>query len=313
MSVAEDLLREKRDIETEFGPWTAHNIALAEGVFTMAPGMTGDEVKLRRIVQVVADLCGGQLAERRVLDLACLEGMYALEFAAHGAHVCAIEGRRANLAKAQFAARALSRSSVEFHRDDVRRLDESRYGRFDIVLCLGILYHLDVPDVFAFLERVHGVCDHAAVIDTHVALEARESVEHRGRTYHGRSFREHDDDASGADKESALWASLDNPHSFEFTRPSLYNLLADVGFTSVYECQVPQEPDKPATRATFVAIRGRPHPPTLTPQLADEDSRRLPEAVKSEVGTGHSGLRGAVRAAIPSPLRRIARALVGSR
>ena len=41
----------------------------------------------------------------RVLDLASLEGMYALELARRGADVVAIEGREANVEKARFAAR----------------------------------------------------------------------------------------------------------------------------------------------------------------------------------------------------------------
>ncbi|MBI3796935.1 MAG: methyltransferase domain-containing protein, partial [Deltaproteobacteria bacterium] len=83
----------------------------------------------------------------RVLDLGCLEGMYALEFAQHGAQVLGIEGRLANIEKARFAKRVLGFSNCDFVQDDVRNLSLAKYGDFDVVLCCGILYHLDAPDV----------------------------------------------------------------------------------------------------------------------------------------------------------------------
>ena len=83
------------------GPWTAHNVHLGDGVFTL--GVDKPYLKLQRLVQVAADVCGRPLADLRVLDLACLEGGFAIEFARHGATVVGIEGREANLAKARLA------------------------------------------------------------------------------------------------------------------------------------------------------------------------------------------------------------------
>ncbi len=98
---------EKAELERRHGPWTAHNLRLGDGVWTISPEPTGDEVKLRRVVQIVSDVLGGGIEGARILDLACLEGMYAIELASRGAAVVAIEGREANLAKARFAARVL--------------------------------------------------------------------------------------------------------------------------------------------------------------------------------------------------------------
>jgi hypothetical protein len=58
--------------------------------------------KLRRIVQVVTDIAGTQLHNLGVLDLACLEGGYAIEFARQGAKAVGIEGREASVMKARF-------------------------------------------------------------------------------------------------------------------------------------------------------------------------------------------------------------------
>ena len=75
----------------------------------------------------------------RILDLACLEGLFSLELAMQGARVVGVEIREGNLTKARFAAEALGVSGVEFVRDDVRNVDAGRYGRFDVILCSGIL------------------------------------------------------------------------------------------------------------------------------------------------------------------------------
>src|SRR5207237_6924907 len=123
---------------------------LGDGIYTLSAEPTGDEVKLRRVTQIVSDVLGGRFEGARILDLACLEGMYALELASRGAEVVAIEGREANLEKARFAARALG-LDVDFRLGDVRDLGRDEHGEFDVVLCLGILYHLDTPDIFEFV------------------------------------------------------------------------------------------------------------------------------------------------------------------
>src|SRR5579871_6135865 len=136
--IADEIKRKKSAIETKHGPWTAYNIDLGHGIQT-APHLSCAHLRLRRVVQTVADHAAKPWDQLRILDLASLEGIFALEFASHGARVVAIEGREANNARAQFAAEALGLSNVEFVTDDVRNLSERKYGRFDVVLCSGIL------------------------------------------------------------------------------------------------------------------------------------------------------------------------------
>lgn len=84
-----------------YGEWTAMSIYLGDGQYTLMPPKI--DYRLRRLTQIVADLVCKPLNQIRVLDLACLEGHYGLEFAQHGATVVGIEVREASLAKAQFA------------------------------------------------------------------------------------------------------------------------------------------------------------------------------------------------------------------
>ncbi|MFN2627991.1 MAG: class I SAM-dependent methyltransferase [Gaiellaceae bacterium] len=275
MTDAETVRREQGEIERRFGAWTAHNVRLAEGVYTISSEPAGDEVKLRRVTQIVSDLAGGELEGLRVLDLASLEGMYAFELARRGADVVAIEGREANIEKARFAARTLGLDSIRFLHGDVRALSRAEHGEFDVVLCLGILYHLDVPDLFELVERVSEVCRRALVVDTAVGTGGEEH-RHDGHRYRGRRLTEHTPDSTEDERLAALWSSLDNVSAVALTRASLESLLARCGFTSVYECHVPAEPAKEIDRTTLLAIKGPPVGRLLSPQPA-EDAASVPE------------------------------------
>src|SRR2546428_4832683 len=251
------LEKQKQEVVDKFGPWTASNIHLDDDLYTIGKRIEGDEIKLRRVLQVVSDTAGRPLESLRVLDLACHEGIYAIEFARHGARVVGIEGREAHIEKAKFVKDALSLDNLDVFQDDVRNLSKEKYGSFDVVLCLGILYHLDVPDVFSFIERIGEVCQDIAVIDTRIAFGPTESYTHKGTTYWGHRIQEgHHPNDTPAEKIKRYWASLDNLTSFHLSRISLYCMLSRVGFTSVYECYIPPETTKPIDRITLLAIKG---------------------------------------------------------
>ena len=280
------------EVVDRFGPWTAHSIHLGDGLHTFPPSA---DTRLRRIVQLAADMLGSPLAGRRVLDLACLEGQLGIEFALHGSQVVGIEGREANLAKARFAKEVLDLRDLQLVLGDVRDLSSERHGHFDLVLCAGILYHLDAPDAMDFLERVADVCQGLLIIDTHVSLESRASFEWRGRSYWGAFHREHGPDSSRDERLSSLWYSLENERSFHFTRNSLCNILRHVGFTTVLECLVPYEYHyegwpletgrrlEKEDRLTLVAIKGEPQtilPSPSTDATPDADRPEHPEYEK---------------------------------
>ena len=226
------IIEGKRAVEERYGAWTAHNIHLDGDLYTRADRVFGDEYKLRRVVQLIADVAGRDFGSMRVLDLGCLEGLYSIELGKRGAEVVGIEGREANIAKARFAKDVLGLENVTLEQDDVRSLTRERYGEFDVILCLGLLYHLDADDVFMLLSRIGELTRRMAIVDTHVALSGRESRSHAGEEYRGISFPEYAEDES-------LWAAIGNRTSFWPTRPSLVNALGRAGFTSVSECLAP--------------------------------------------------------------------------
>jgi hypothetical protein len=191
-----------------------------------------------------------------------------------------------NLEKSRFAQEVLGLDNITFVQDDVRNLSVEKYGRFDVVLCLGIFYHLNVPDVFHFAESIFEVCRRIAIIDTHVGLNSNKSHTYKGQTYYGWTFREHSPEATEEERLKSLWASLDNETSFWFTRPSLFNLLARTGFTSVHTCQNPAAPKKGTDSDTLLAIKGERQEILSTPTLNRLPDEQWPE--KSLVGA-HPG------------------------
>jgi SAM-dependent methyltransferase len=278
-------VRQKRDeLIAKHGPWTAHNFKLADGVYTFEDGRedfdkmkNGHAVHIRRVTQGVADMCGKRIKDLRVLDLGCLEGIYAIEFALNGAQVVGIEGREASVAKCNFAKDVYGLKNATFVQDDVRNLTVQKYGMFDVVMCFGLLYHLDAPDVFTFTQQMSDVCSRICVIDTHIATEITETRQFKGKQYSGVIYREHQDEAPQDIRLQALWASLDNAKSFWLTRPSLYNMLAESGFTSVHACMNPAIPEQYNDRDTIFALKTQPYTVLCAPETNSIPLKSWPE------------------------------------
>jgi SAM-dependent methyltransferase len=234
----------------------------------------------------------------RVLDIACAHGAYSIEFASRGAQVLGIEGRETWLEQARRSKRLAGLSNVEFVQDDVRNLGKATYGEFDVVLCLGILYHLDAPDVFEFLNGIAEVCRDFAIIETHFATTPTVSYEWRGKRYWGRSVAEHPAGATAEAKLKELGASLDNERSFWFTRASLCNISRHVGFTSVSDCRNPvanlyvgQERAFKmwGNRVTFAAIKGQAVNLFVSPETTAELEVDWPENLEEYLFERHAG------------------------
>ena len=124
----------------ELGDWF-HNIDLA-GVQTAPCHFLGDypSVKWQRFAHAVpADLSG-----RSVLDVGCNAGFYSIEMKRRGAsRVLGVDSDERYLAQARFAAEVLE-EEVEFRQLSVYDLP-SLGERFDVVLFMGVLYHLRYP------------------------------------------------------------------------------------------------------------------------------------------------------------------------
>jgi len=306
---AHKIIEKKNEIINKYGPWTAHNIHLQGEIYTIAPGIVGDEIRLRRITQCVFDMLGGNVESARILDLACLEGLFAIEFARHGANCVGIEGREANIEKGKFVKEVLSLDNLQFFQDDVRNLSSDKYGHFDAVLCLGILYHLDKPDVFAFIERLGEVCRKVCIVDTRVTLHPNMQVSYKGRAYSGRKGDEHGATDSHETKLARLWASLDNVDNFYLSRATICNALSHAGFTTVHQCLIPAEPDKPADRIAFIGVKGEPVRLFNAPLMESRARDDMPERPRREFSVTAGAIRS-MSHLLPIGMRKLGKRLI---
>jgi tRNA (mo5U34)-methyltransferase len=136
------------------GPWF-HNLRI-NGVETAPDHFLGDypAFKWARFQHVLPD----DLEGCSVLDIGCNAGFYAIEMKRRNAgRVVAVDSDPHYLRQAEFAAREAG-EAIEFHEMsvyDVARLKE----KFDLVLFMGVLYHLRHPLLALDLLHEHVVKD----------------------------------------------------------------------------------------------------------------------------------------------------------
>ena len=135
----------------ELGPWF-HDLDL-RGVRTAPDHFLFDYPggKFRRFAHVLPD----DLAGKSVLDIGCNAGFYSFEMKRRGAsRVLGIDHDERYLNQARFAAEVLGFDDVEFRLGEV--WDVAELGaRFDLVIFMGVLYHLRHPLLALDLIREH--------------------------------------------------------------------------------------------------------------------------------------------------------------
>ncbi|MGD0435880.1 MAG: methyltransferase domain-containing protein [Bryobacteraceae bacterium] len=150
---------------SERGFW--HSFELPDG--KLIRGANPLEGQKRRLAQFpIPDRLDG----KRVLDIGAWDGWFSFEMERRGADVMAIDcwdNPRFH------EIHEILRSRVDYRQLDVYELTPERIGRFDIVLFLGVLYHLKHP--LLALERVCALTTDLAAVDSFILRE-----EHRPGT-----------------------------------------------------------------------------------------------------------------------------------
>jgi tRNA (mo5U34)-methyltransferase len=139
---------------TELGDWF-HNLNL-RGVQTAPNHFLGDypRIKWQRFASAIPE----NLAGKSVLDVGCNAGFYSIEMQRRGAdRVVAIDTDEKYLAQARFAAK-VNNAEIEFRQLSVYRVADLR-EQFDLVLFMGVLYHLRHPLLALELLHEHVVAD----------------------------------------------------------------------------------------------------------------------------------------------------------
>ncbi|HEX6086503.1 MAG TPA: class I SAM-dependent methyltransferase [Thermoanaerobaculia bacterium] len=224
--------------------WTGHNIPLTASESTLGDTseLIGENRRTIAIKSLVRRWFDGSV---RVLDLGALEGGLSFEMAREGWDATGVEGRADNFRKASLIASYYALPNLRFVHKDVKELTPERDGTFDVILCCGLLYHLDepvahlrqlesllAPQGLLFLDTHVAPDEHAVRYATHEAsLSGPVTFRDGEHEYEGRWWSE----PSAGDLKERMWSAISNARSMWLSRRSLIRALYHSGFHEVHE------------------------------------------------------------------------------
>lgn len=125
------------------------------------------ETRLLMLQQAVARRFGARLAGHNAIDIACHQGWFSTKLLEWGADdVLAVDARGEHIADVELVREALRLQRLRTLQCDVHALDPARLGQFDLVLMLGLIYHLENP--IGALRQARALTRHLCVVETQV-------------------------------------------------------------------------------------------------------------------------------------------------
>ena len=231
------------------GPWTAHNILLPNGITTMPKNSNQRYLHRAYLYHHLYKTWSkprGRFDFRRptVLDIGCLEGGISIYFASMGFNTVGVDIRETNLKKAEFASKALGlQHKCKWICGDVCDASLwSSFGQFDLIICGGLLYHLDGPNIASVIDQMSRKLQNRglAVIDTNYVNKSSKIYEmDNGLKVYGQDWIEHSENDSLTERMPRSWSSLSINKAFWLTERSLCNVLVTYGFTDVMKPMYP--------------------------------------------------------------------------
>lgn len=102
--------------------------------------------RLSMLRAAIAARFGTSVAACSAIDIACHQGYFSTQLAQAGARdVLAVDARPEHVADATLIRDALGLTNMRVAQSDVHALSPATVGTFDIVLMLGLIYHLENP------------------------------------------------------------------------------------------------------------------------------------------------------------------------
>jgi tRNA (mo5U34)-methyltransferase len=125
-------------------------------------------LRFRHFMPWLVAACGGSLKGKRVLDMAGNSGFWSIQCALLGAaEVVHFDGQQRMIEEAQFLKRTIGLENLTIWPEPLDVMDATPAllgGQFDIVLNLGLLYH--VSDNLGLLERTKALSRDIILLDT---------------------------------------------------------------------------------------------------------------------------------------------------
>ena len=119
---------------------------------------------------------GRDNSELSAVDLACHQGYFSYHLGRRGfGRVLGIDARENHINDATLLCQAMGIAQFSARLSDVHRLHELNLGRFDVVLCLGLIYHLEDP--IGALRQARALCSGTCFIETQIVPGMSGSVD----------------------------------------------------------------------------------------------------------------------------------------
>lgn len=227
------------------------------------------------------------IAGQTFLDVGAADGYESRAMALAGAaQALAVEGKEAPLQIATAARDHLGLINHDVRELDARLIDTYGLDRFDVVLCFGLLYHLENP--FNVLKRLRNVTGRLLLLETHVAPRSftgllpkhiailpfdMHRVEFDGAAFEGK-FVPH------RDEHAKTKGSLDSRWSFWLTQESLVKAVTRAGF-SIFDYHFEIDSGSPDAVQKWGRTLGFGHPNTKVWLAATPSSTRQSEQVSA--------------------------------
>jgi len=101
------------------------------------------------------------------LDLASHQGWFAVKMAQTGfSPVLGIDARESHVSDSQLISDIYGLEDLTFQQGDIHAQDTGQLGQYDVVLMLGLLYHLENP--IGALRTCRELCSNLCIIETQI-------------------------------------------------------------------------------------------------------------------------------------------------
>ncbi|MEO5595682.1 MAG: methyltransferase domain-containing protein [Lysobacteraceae bacterium] len=140
----------------------------------IVPTCDGEEIvaihhtRLQMLDAALANAFPAGVAALTAVDLACHQGWFAAHLAQQGfSDVLGVDARAQHIADASLIRDSLALPALQYQHADVHALDVGAIGARDLVLCFGLIYHLENP--VGALRTARALCKRVCLIETQVA------------------------------------------------------------------------------------------------------------------------------------------------
>jgi len=125
------------------------------------------ETRWQMVQSCLDEKLGHERSDLTALDLASHQGWFAVNMARAGfSSVLGIDARESHVNDSQLIRDIYGLDQLSFRQGDIHDLNQESLGQFDVVLMLGLLYHLENP--VGALKTCRALCKNLCLIETQV-------------------------------------------------------------------------------------------------------------------------------------------------